>query len=251
MMWVLTSATMLVLVVIAVMITEIARVPVVGRTAALSVRERATPASAPRPRRAAPSGSVSASPEVPNAPSGSPGGSQVTDSSSGLSYRLLSSPWQPGCPDALNMAMFSWSAGESAVAGHAFVAGSPVDWYGNACSGPVQQQFQYSGVTDLEPTAIHLVEALDLAYYSWVPHNRTLEHSSAMQVSGHPAWMVTFLMTYPDAAAQGLAWSSEAGAVVVVDRGASQVPVLFYASVPNDLGPADLSALMSSLRLTS
>ena len=69
-----------------------------------------------------------------------------------------------------------------------------------------------------------------------------------MQVSGHPAWMVTFLMTYPDAAGEGLAWTSEAGAVVVVDRGAGRAPAVFYASVPEP-GPRDVAALVSSLRL--
>ena len=71
-----------------------------------------------------------------------------------------------------------------------------------------------------------------------------------MQVSGHPAWMVTFLMTYPDAASEGLAWTSEAGAVVVVDRGAGQAPAVFYASVPSNLGTSDVAALVSSLRLS-
>jgi hypothetical protein len=175
----------------------------------------------------------------------------VTDSSSGLSYQLLSAPWQPGCPGALNTPMFSWSAGESAVAGQAVIYGSATDWYGNACSGPLQRQFQYSGVFDLEPTATSLVDAIDLAYYSWLPHYRTLQDSSEIQISGHPAWLVTFQMTYPDAAAQGLAWSSEAGAVVVVDRGPGLVPTVFYASVPNDLGAADLNTLISSLQLTS
>ncbi|HTX27276.1 MAG TPA: hypothetical protein VME19_09690 [Streptosporangiaceae bacterium] len=42
----------------------------------------------------------------------------------------------------------------------------------------------------------------------------------ARQASGHPAWLVTFLMTYPDAASEGLAWTSEAGAAVVADRAA-------------------------------
>jgi hypothetical protein len=247
MMWVLTSMTMLVLLVIALLIKDIAKVPAVARPAALSVRERPAAAGSARPRHVAPSPSASA----PRSRSALAQGRHVTDISSGLSYRLLSSPWRPGCPDGLNTPMFSWSAGESALAGHAFVAGSPVDWYGNACSSPLRQQFQYSGVTDLEPTAMSLVEALDLAYYSWVPHSRTLQGSSEIQVSGHPAWMVTFLLIYPDAPAQGLAWSSEVGAVVVVDRGASQVPVLFYASVPNDLGPTDLGTLIRSLRLSN
>jgi hypothetical protein len=174
----------------------------------------------------------------------------VTDVSSGLSYVLLSSPWQPGCPAALNTPMFTWSAGESTIAGSALTAVPPTGWYGNACSGPLQQQFQYSGAFDLEPTAMSLVDALDLAYYSALPHYRTIQGSSWIQVSGHPAWMVTFLMTYPDAASEGLAWTSEAGVVVVVDRGAGQAPAVFYASVPNNLGTSAVGTLIGSLNLS-
>jgi hypothetical protein len=241
MMWVLTSMTMLVLVVIAVMIKDIAKVQAVARSAALSVREPATAAGSPRPQRVAPS--VSAS------PARSTRSRHVTDSSSGLSYRLLSSPWRPGCPYALDTPMFSWSAGESAIAGPAFVAGSATDWYGTACSAVLQQQFQYSSAADLEPTATSLADALDLAYYSGLPHYLTVEDSSAMQVSGHQAWVVTFLLTYPAASSEGLAWTSEAGAVVLVDRGGGQAPAVFYASVPSNLGTSAVSILVSSLRL--
>jgi hypothetical protein len=58
-------------------------------------------------------------------------------------------------------------------------------------------------------------------------------------------------MTYPDAASQGLAWSSEAGAVVVADRGAGRPPAIFYVSVPSNLGTSAVSTLISSLRLAS
>jgi len=155
-----------------------------------------------------------------------------------------------GLPYTLNTPMFSWSAGESAVAGRVFVAGSATDWYGNACSGQLQQQFQYSGAADLEATATSLADALDMAYYSGLRHYRTNEDSSAMQVSGHQAWEVTFLMTYPDAASQGLDWTSETGAVVVVARGAGQAPAVFYVSVPSDLGTSTVSILVRSLRLS-
>ncbi len=40
--------------------------------------------------------------------------------------------------------------------------------------------------------------------------DRTIEGSSALQVSGHQAWMVRFLMTYPDAAGEDLNWTSGA-----------------------------------------
>ena len=261
MMWVLTSMTTLVLLVITVMIVDLgqvpatARVPAVARPAALSAREGAADAESSRPRRPAPSPSGSASPAVPASSSASPSpwdsvpGVQVTDASSGLSYLLLSSPWRPGCPGALDTLMFSWSAGESAIAGPAFVAGSATDWYGDACSGLLEQQFQYSSPADLEPTATSLADALDLAYYSGLPHYLTIQDSSGTEVSGHRAWMVTFLMNYPAASSEGLPWTSEAGAVVLVDRGAGQAPAVFYASVPGNLGTSAVGTLIGSLRL--
>jgi hypothetical protein len=95
-----------------------------------------------------------------------------------------------------------------------------------------------------------VVNTVDPLYYAGLSHQRTIQSSTAMLVSGYPAWMVTFLMTYPDAASEGLAWTSEAAAVVVVDRGAGQAPAVFYASVPSNLGTSDVSTLISSLRLS-
>ena len=175
----------------------------------------------------------------------------MTDATSGLSYRLLASPWRQGCPSDLNTPMFNWSAGENTVAGHVSIGGSVIDWHGLACSGQLQQQFSYAGPADLEPTAMSLLGALDPAYYAGVPHSRTIEDSSAMQVSGHQAWIVKFSMTYPDGASQGLTWSSELGAVVVVDRGANQAPAVFYVSVPANLGTLNVTTLINSLRLSS
>jgi hypothetical protein len=83
-----------------------------------------------------------------------------------------------------------------------------------------------------------------------VPKNtRACLYSPAITVSGHRAWLITFLMTYPDAAGQGLAWTSEAAAVVVVDRGAGQAPAVFCTSVPGNLGTSNVSTLVGSLRL--
>ena len=174
MLWLLAGVTALVLAVIALMIRDISKTPTVARPAAL-VRptHHATPSASPRLRQSA-SVSKKTSKRI----------RKIADADSGLSYRLLSSPWRRGCPDTLNTPMFSWSAGENAVAGT--VSGTP--WYGNACSGLLQQQFQYSGAADLEPTAMSLASAIDPAYYSGLQHYRTLEDSSAMQVSGHQAW---------------------------------------------------------------
>ncbi len=237
----LALCTTAVLVVIAVLIRDIAKQPTAVRPAALAVSPVSSAASG---AAASPRTEVSPSPAIIRA------GHEVTDASSGLSYQLLASPWRRGCPLQLNTPMFGWTAGESAVAGRAITGGTATEWYGSACSGRLGQQFAYSGPADLEPAAMGLVGALDPAYYSGLRHYRTLEGSSALTISGHPAWMVRFLMTYPDAASEGLAWSSEAGAVVVADRGAGQSPAVFYVSVPSNLGTSDVSTLIGSLRLT-
>jgi hypothetical protein len=231
----LAVLTTLALVTIAGFVKEISKTPEVASPAALTATTRATPS--PSSRRS-PSSAISQ--QV----------TEINDGSSGLSYRLLASPWQRGCPAVLETPVFSWTAGEHAVAGRVDIDGTFIDWHGNACSGLLSQQFPYSGPGDLEPVAIALADALDPAYYSGLRHYRTIEGSSATQVSGHNAWVVTFLMTYPDAADQGLAWTSEAGVVVVVDRGEGRAPAVFYASVPSNLGSSNISTLVGSLRLS-
>jgi hypothetical protein len=244
MLWMLTCVTTVVLVVIYLIVKDIAKAPAVAAPAALSSPARPL-SSASGQHRTAPKAKAKAS------PTRAATGPRVTDASSGLSYRLLPSPWRQGCPATLDTPMFSWSAGENAVAGQVVIGGSTIDWHGNACSGQLRQQFQYSGAADLEPTAMSLVGALGPAYYTGLVHDRTIEGSSAMQVSGHQAWMVRFLMNYPDAASEGLNWTSELGAVVVADRGAGEAPAVFYVSVPANLGTANVTVLIDSLRLSS
>ena len=228
MLWLLTAVTTTALLLIAGFVKEISKVPTVARPAALSATAHAM-------RHAT--------------PSAKPPTQDVTDAASGLSYELLSAPWQQGCPGILDTPMFSWTAGEHAVAGRVSIGGTVFDWHGNACSGRLRQQFAYAGPADLEPVTMGVANAIEPAYYAGLRHRRTIESSSAMQVSGHQAWVVTFLMTYPDAVSEGLAWTSEAGAVVVVDRGAGQAPAMFYASVPSNLGTSDVATLIGSLRL--
>jgi len=137
------------------------------------------------------------------------------------------------------------------VAGRVNLGGTVFDWHGNACSGRLGQHFAYSGPNDLELVTVSVADVVGAAYYSGLAHDSTIYSSSSTLVSGHQAWLVTFLVTYPDAASEGLAWTSEAGAVVVVDRGAGPAPAVFYASVPSNLGIGDVATLVSSLRLSS
>src|SRR5580693_9007984 len=158
MLWLLTVVTTGVLVLIAGFVKEISKTPTVARPAALSVTAHTT-------RHAAASAS----------PAGASKGPVVADGSSGLSYRLLASPWQRGCPGVLDAPMFSWTAGEHAVAGQVNIDGTVFDWHGNACSGRLQQQFGYSGPADLESVTTSVVNTVDPLYYAGLSHQRTIQ----------------------------------------------------------------------------
>jgi hypothetical protein len=234
----LTCVTAGALAVIALFVVHISKISTVTRPTALTLSHGTT------------SGEHRVSAKHAGRPATTP--PQMTDVTSGLSYRLLASPWRSGCPSDLITSTFNWTAGENAVAGHVAIGGSVIDWHGVACSGPLQeQQFGYAGPGDLGPTAMNLLGALDPAYYAGVPHTRTIDKSSAMQVSGHQAWLVEFTMNYQNGASQGLTWSTELGAVVVVDRGSTEAPAVFYASVPANLGTQKVAALLGSLRMSS
>jgi hypothetical protein len=174
---------------------------------------------------------------------------QVADVTSGLSYRQLGSPWQQGCPSDLSTPVFEWTAGENTVAGQVTLGGSPIDWHGLACSGPLQSQFGYTGPAGLQAAATSLLNALDPAFYAGVKHSRTTDIDQATRVSGHQAWEIEFTMDYPDGASQGLTWATELGAVVVVDRGTAQPPAVFYVSVPATLGVPNVDVLIDSLTM--
>jgi len=241
MLWLLTVVTSGVLAVIATFVVHISKVSKAARPAALSAATRTVGHGAsPKAHRVTPAQHSRHTVTYP----------QVTDASSGLSYRMLGAPWLNGCPSDLNTPAFDWTAGENTVAGHVSIGGSVIDWHGLACSGQLQQQFPYGGPGDLEQTAMSLVSALDPAYYAGVQHTRAIEASSATQVSGHRAWKVEFAMNYTDGASQGLTWSTERGAVVVVDRGAGQFPAVFYVSVPASLGTQNVATFLSSLRIS-
>jgi len=236
MLWLLTVATTAVLVVIGMFVVRISKI------------HTAQPAAASAAARTVSHGTVTAKAHQDHQPVVTY--PRVTDTSSGLSYRLLGSPWQQGCPASLNSSQFDWTAGENTVAGHVSIGGSSIPWHGLACSGQLQQAFPYGSPADLEPTAMSVLVALDTAYYGGVQHSRSTVKSTAIRVSGHQAWLVEFAMNYPDGASQGLTWSSELGAVVLVDRGAGQFPGVFYVSVPASLGSLKVATFLLSLKVS-
>jgi hypothetical protein len=188
----------------------------------------------------APSATPSASTSAPAA--------TLSDGQSGLSYTQLASPWQASCPSDLNNGAFSWTSGESAVAGQ--VNNGQNTWYGEACSGPLPAQYGYSGVAELENTATNLANTFEGAYYGALAHTAAEEVSQPVTISGHAGWEITFSLTYTNAQAQGATWSDEQAAVVVADTGTPNTPAVFFTSIPANLGESNVAKLVESLQLS-
>jgi Protein of unknown function (DUF2510) len=205
----------------------------------------------PTASAAAPTPTQSASPTTSPSPTATATatGSLLTDSQAGLSYPQLSAPWQgASCPPSLDNGAFPWTAGEYAVAGQ--INGGSTPWYGEACSGLLPVQYGYSGFANLQSTAENLAQTFSNAYYGALEHSLNVGQDQPLQVSGHAAWEVTYGMTYTNAQAQGATWTGEQAAVVVVDNGTNQ-PAVFFTSIPDTLNEANVTTLVSSLRLNS
>jgi Protein of unknown function (DUF2510) len=210
----------------------------------------ATPTATHTPVRSAAATTQAQSPSPTASPTPSPAsaGSVIDDSTSGLSYPGLTSPWQPDCASDLNTQGFTWTAGESAIAGQ--INGGQTTWYGVACSSPLPQQYGYNGVADLQNVATNIAQQFSGSYYNALNHNYQQEVSQPLSVSGHAGWEIKFLITYPDSQQQGLQWSDEQGAVVVADLGSTIPPAVFFVSIPGDLTVGNVDSLVSSLQLT-
>jgi Protein of unknown function (DUF2510) len=200
---------------------------------------------------ASPTASVAATASPSPSPSASttPAASLLSDGQSGLSYAQLPTPWQgASCPSTLDNGAFAWTAGEYAPAGP--VNGGSVTWYGEACSGPLPQQYGYTSSAQLQTAAVNLAQTFQNAYYSNLNHTVTQEISQPVSVSGHAGWEVTYDVVYTDQADQGETWSDEQAAVVVVDNGTAQ-PAVFFTSIPANLGESNVQTLVSSLALST
>jgi|GEM_PF-3967822 len=158
----------------------------------------------------------------------------LTDRSAGLSYSLLSDPWHDGCARTPAAAQFSWTGGESALAGR-LPGGS--DWYANACSAPLPRQFAGQGQAQ---AAWKVADAIQRMNYGALSHSTAVMRSAAVKVAGRPGWLAEFRLRYSGAA--HLAWSSELAAVVVTGHS------VFYVSVPANLGTGTVAALLGSLQ---
>lgn len=239
----LAGGTTVALGVIAVLVAGLGSSP----AARVADQTRVTPSSASS--STAPATTASPSPSASPSASTSAPAATLSDAQSGLSYAQLGSPWQAGCPVALTNGAFTWTSGEFAVAG--LVNGGQSTWYGEACSGPLPRQYGYTGVAALESTATNLVNTFQGSYYSALAHTATPEASQPVTVSGHPGWEITYAVTYTNAQAQGVTWSGEQAAVVMVDAGTGNAPAVFFTSIPASLGESNVAALVASLQLSA
>lgn len=245
----LAAGTAVALALIALVVTNLNRAhpaaPSVAQSTAAPAVTSASPTQSPQ------ASATTATPTATPTPTVGVAG-QVTDSASGLSYSLLSAPWANGCPPKLSSQQtLTWTQGEAVPDGQVTSNGTPVNWFGEACSAPLPPSDGYTGVADLEPVATNLVNQFDGTYYGPLNHQRTQLESTPVSVSQHPGWEVKYLMTYPDAASMGLAFNSEEGAVVVIDQGTGLPPAVFFVSVPYNENFAEVDALVSSLTLTT
>lgn len=205
-------------------------------------------ASPPVSAAAVPATSAAASPSA----SPTPSLPLMPDTTSGLSYQQLTSPWSATCPASLNATpqVFTWSAGESATAGQVTPPGAaPVTWYGEACSGLLPAQYGYHTTADLANVANALANAFNAAYYMALPHSYQQTASQPVSVSGHPGWEIKYTETYTSPE-PGMTWTTEAAAVVVTDPQNGAAPSVFFASVPANLNEATVDALVSSLQFS-
>jgi hypothetical protein len=232
----LAAGTAVILVVMAMALMRFGKQPTkpVALTTRSPAAKHTTPAASPSPSPSA------ASPTA-----------QLTDGSSGLAYAKFGSPWQATCPSGLNQQGFGWTAGESDVAGQVTINGQQSSWYGNACSAPLPSQYGYSGVADLSTMTSTLATTFENSFYNGLDHTTSQVTSTPLQVSGHPAWEIKYLISYTNASGQGLAWTSEEGAVLVADRGTGVEPAVFFVSMPSNLGTTNVNTLLNSLALSA
>ncbi len=121
MLWLLTAVTAAALLLIAGFVKEISKVPTVAQARGAD-RDRACT------RGTATAFAVGRPPAARESPT----------LLQGCPTSCCSSPWHRGCPGILDTPMFSWTAGEHAVAGRVSIGGTMIDWHGNACSGQLR-----------------------------------------------------------------------------------------------------------------
>ncbi len=119
-MWGLALGAAVAMLIIGVLVAVLGSGPAARKTAA-AARPSAIRTLAPKARASA----------TPTPAADATTGTPVTDAAAGLSYATLGGPWTAGCPATMDNGVFTWTAGENAVAGTIASAGGGL----YSCSG--------------------------------------------------------------------------------------------------------------------
>ncbi|WP_208759140.1 DUF2510 domain-containing protein [Microbispora triticiradicis] len=180
-----------------------------------------------------------------------PTGGRINDSVSGLSYAFPGGKWVvPKSQEINNPANEQfplWTSGYQAMSQQDY-DGKGSSWVGSVFAAELPRVIPYTGPQDFERLSQTMLVAYEPAFYG-LPHTRKVLRSEAMKVSGKQGWVIEFEMDFSKAStAQKLAWKTERGAFVLVDRGQGVQPAMLYVSVPDNLDQSVVKRVLNSLQ---
>jgi hypothetical protein len=160
----------------------------------------------------------------PAGPTFAPGTVRIIDEAAGISYPFLGEGW------------YEWDLGQqyelTEIRGQYFTTQEVVPdggiFIAQCTSGPLADQFGYSGPGSLGTTVAAAAESAIGNYYPY-PNEREVRRDEQRTVDGHPAHLYEFQLTWD---VSGYDASGERAAMLLIDVG-RPAPALLYISIPN------------------
>jgi hypothetical protein len=176
------------------------------------------------PTASAPSSAPSAFPPPPAPPNFPPGTVRIVDDAAGISYPHLGNGWYEY--DLTQKAETTSTAGQYFVTQYDPPSGGL--YLAECTSGPVVDEFGWTGPDSLRSTTLAIAESERALYYP-SPNEQRVLRDEARTVDGHPAHLFEFHLSWD---VPGYEASGERAAVLLVDVG-RPAPALLFLSIPN------------------
>lgn len=230
-----TAGTMGTLLVMAVVVGLLAWHVLLPNGAALSTAGSAPSSSAVPPAPPRPVPPLAASCKVgqptpePGPTSTVPPGPRINDVRSGISYAAMGAPWKPW-----DQFWFDPRLGVRYRDGYYLITQQNVggavgnDYYATVLSGSVPATFGDALHPDMACVAHQLADDVRASFYPQ-PNTRQALAERAVEVDGHPGYLVKFHLAFD---AKGYTAKGELAEVLVLDVGTPRVAVL-YVSIPD------------------
>lgn len=183
----------------------------------------------PLPATVAPCDTLAAPSTAPGTPNPSPpraGTARITDSLAGISYANQGEPWR-----RWDRVWITPGLNTQFSNGYYIVTQSNTpdgDYYATVLSGTVSARVGDGPPADPRCVAEQVAEDVRQAYYPQ-PNDRALLESRATKVSGHPAYLLRFHLTFH---VNGFKAQGEQVGIMVVNTGRPQLAVI-YISIPD------------------